>query len=296
MSLLVATTKTSDSWSDQPGQEGPEQPGTDPAVGLAAGLDPGQRLLDLVDEEDRRGHRISDPERLADVRSPSGRRGEPIRAPTSMTRVGRPVSLPSALAKADFPVPGTPRSRTPRGRTPVPRRPPARAFLVNALRASRPPRSAKVSPPRCRVSRPDFLSMPVLSSQRVSGTTLPVAYQGQAEGVLGLDPGQARRRIEDHAQVVALRQFPGLGGDPPGDLPRVGPGPGGRARRRRRGAPVRPGSGPRATGRRRSSRSCLPWLMAVSRAWTISAEPRKRWKFGAPGSSYRRDCPGRSGP
>ena len=26
-------------------------------------------------------------------------------------------------------------------------------------------------------------------------------------------------------------------------------------------------------------RSCLPWLIAVSRAWTISAEPRKRWKF-----------------
>ena len=41
---------------------------------------------------------------------------EPIKAPTSRMIVGRPVSLPSALAKALLPLPGTPSSSTPRGR------------------------------------------------------------------------------------------------------------------------------------------------------------------------------------
>src|SRR5205823_4907236 len=39
-------------------------PGTDPRIGLAAGLYPAERLLHLVDEEDRGCHGISDTQRL----------------------------------------------------------------------------------------------------------------------------------------------------------------------------------------------------------------------------------------
>src|SRR5262249_41138880 len=41
---------------------------------------------------------------------------EPMRAPTSSVRVGRPVAAPRAFANADFPVPGTPSRSEPRGR------------------------------------------------------------------------------------------------------------------------------------------------------------------------------------
>ena len=91
-------------------------------------------------------------------------------APTSRKSVGRPVSLPRAFANADLPVPGGPSRSTPRART-SDRRPGRRARVQNDLRASRPPRSAKVSPPRCSVSRPLFFSVWALSSQSTSGAT-----------------------------------------------------------------------------------------------------------------------------
>lgn len=47
----------------------------------------------------------------------------PMSEPTSRVNVGRPVSLPSAFAKALLPVPGTRSSKTPRGRTPARRTP-----------------------------------------------------------------------------------------------------------------------------------------------------------------------------
>ena len=97
---------------------------------------------------------------------------DPSRVPTSRMRVGRPVSAPSALAKADLPEPGGPSSSTPLARTPA-GRPGRRAREQNDFRAPRPPRSANVSPPRCRVSRPDFRSAPALISQRTSGASRP---------------------------------------------------------------------------------------------------------------------------
>ena len=41
--------------------------------------------------------------------------------------------------------------------------------------------------------------------------------QREAQRVLGLDPGQAGRRVEDGRQPFALGQLAGLGGDPAGD-------------------------------------------------------------------------------
>ena len=120
--------------------------------------------------------------------------------------------------------------------------------------------------------------MPVLSSHSVSGHDLAVPDQRQREGVLGLHPGQARCRIEDHAQVVALGQVAGLRGDAAGD----------RLELVTTGEIVfnddecrSSSTGIWTTGDRITMkvRSCLPLLMAVSRAWTISAVPRKRWKF-----------------
>ena len=103
--------------------------------------------------------------------------------------------------------------------------------------------------------------------------------QRQAEGVLGLHPGQARRRIEDHAQVVALGQVAGLGGDAAGDLLDLVTTGQVVLDDDELALQVRPGSGRRATGSTTKVRSCLPLAIAVSRAWTISAEPRNRWKF-----------------
>ncbi len=44
---------------------------------------------------------------------------DPINEPISSDNVGRFVSRPNALAKADLPTPGTPSNSTPRGRTEV---------------------------------------------------------------------------------------------------------------------------------------------------------------------------------
>ncbi len=95
---------------------------------------------------------------------------EPSNEPTSRIKVGRPVSTPSALAKALFPDPGGPSKSTPFARTPA-FRPGRRAREQNALSAPSPPRSANVSPPRWRVSSPDFLSAPALISHNTSGTS-----------------------------------------------------------------------------------------------------------------------------
>ena len=99
----------------EPGQQRAEQPGRDARVGLAAGGDAGQRLLDLVDNDDARGHRVDEPQRLADVAASVWPTSEPISAPTSSTSVGRPVSLPSALANCDLPDAGDAQSRSRRG-------------------------------------------------------------------------------------------------------------------------------------------------------------------------------------
>ena len=88
------------------------------------------------------------------------------------------------------------------------------AWRQNRLRFSRPPRSANVSPPRYISSRPDFLRSAIFISQRTSGviragvaaglvaggTAVLGADQAEGEGVLGLGPGHARRRVEDGLQ------------------------------------------------------------------------------------------------
>ena len=104
----------------------------------------------------------------------------------------------------------------PRGAAPA-GRPGRRAREQNAFRASSPPRSANVSPPRCSASRPGLLQGLALQLPEDLGGEPAVAHQRQAEGVLGLDPGQAGRRVEHGGQAVALGQLARLGGDAAGD-------------------------------------------------------------------------------
>ena len=92
----------------EPGQQRAEHPGGDAAVARCR-ADAAERLLDLVDHDDARRHRVDDPQGLADVRSRSDRPASPSSEPTSSIKVGRPVSLPSAFATRRF-------SRTPAAR------------------------------------------------------------------------------------------------------------------------------------------------------------------------------------
>ena len=154
-------------------------PGRDAAVGLAAGGHAGEGLLDLVEHDHAGGHGVDQPQRLADVRlALADERTQ--QAPTSRISVGRPVSAPRALQKADLPVPGTPSSSTPRGRTRGLRRGRS-ARVQKALSASRPPRSANVSPPRCSVSRPLFFSACAFSSQSTPGSSRPCRTSDRAK-------------------------------------------------------------------------------------------------------------------
>ena len=118
---------------------------------------PARRLLDLVDEDDAGGHRVDRPQRLADVALGLARRA----SPSGRRRRGRasagPSRCPAPWRTRSCPCPATPSRSTPRARTPA-GRPGRRARAQKALRASRPPRSANVSPPRCSVSRPDAFS------------------------------------------------------------------------------------------------------------------------------------------
>src|ERR1022692_4947908 len=84
----------------------------------------------------------------------------------SSTNVGRPVSLPNALAKLLLPLPGTPKRRTPRGLT----------FLLSCsareqklLRLESPPKDANDSLPRCSRRRLVFLRACALRSQITCG-------------------------------------------------------------------------------------------------------------------------------
>ena len=162
----------------------------------------------------------------------------------SSSSVGRPVSLPRALAKALLPVPLTPSSRTPRGLTGLPG---SKARRQKSLRLARPPRAAKVSWPRCRVSRLFFLSVWAFSSQMHSGRMRVVPGQRQGERAFGFVAGEAGRGVEHPLQVVSLGQVVGavagqFAGDPL-ELLAVGQG---RARGPRRASPARRGSAPPA--------------------------------------------------
>src|ERR1019366_9563565 len=80
----------------------------------------------------------------------------------SRTSVGRPVSLPSALAKLLLPLPGTPRRRTPRGLTFLLG---CSARLQKLFRLDSPPKDANDSLPRCSRKRLVFLRAWALRSQ-----------------------------------------------------------------------------------------------------------------------------------
>ena len=156
---------------------------------------------------------------------------------------------------------------------------PARERRQNAFRASRPPRSAKVSPPRWIVSSPLFLSVWALSSQRTSGVTRPWRIS-ESENAFsastrvspaaesrtaprpspsGSSPGSVAIDAGDLLELVAAGQVvlddDELAFQLGRDLQRPGE---------------------RTT---RIVRFCLPAAIAVSSAWTTSTLPRNRWKF-----------------
>ena len=171
---------------------------------------------------------------------------DPSRVPTSRISVGRPVSAPRALQNADLPEPGGPSRSTPRARTPS-GRPGRRAREQNDLSASRPPRSAKVSPPRCKLSRPDFLSIPALISQRTSGASRP--WRTSDRRRRSRPPsGSARRRRRARPPGRRRPAAPPARWRSSGRWPRAGRGPAGRGRRPRRASPARRGPGRPAPG------------------------------------------------
>ena len=65
MSFAVPMKNTSDSMLGEPGEQRAEQSRGNAAVALA--VDAGEALLDLVAEQDARGHGVGDAQSLADV-------------------------------------------------------------------------------------------------------------------------------------------------------------------------------------------------------------------------------------
>ena len=139
------------------GEQGAEEPGPDARVALAAASRTPASAFSISSQKTTHGgHRVDRPQGLRGPAASVWPTSEPISAPTSSTSVGRPVSLPSALANMRLARARDAQQEDARGPGRRPAGPGRRAREQNALRASSPPRSANVSPPRCSVSRPDF--------------------------------------------------------------------------------------------------------------------------------------------
>ena len=141
-------------------------------------------------------------------RAASRRRGPASAAPSRRRGPWRTRSCPSPAAPA-----GARRGRGPPRAGPGRRAPRAerleRPQAAQAGEASRRRGAGSAGRTSC--------SAPALISQRTSGGEPAVADQRQAEGVLGLQPRQPRRRVEHGGQAVALGQLARLGGDAAGD-------------------------------------------------------------------------------
>ena len=103
---------------------------------------------------------------------------EPYRLPRSSVSVGRPVSLPRALAKALLPQPGGDRSRTPLGLTRWPGR---QARKQKSFRLASRPSDSNRSWPRWSVKRLFFLRAWDLSSQMTSGRMVSCRVSDRAK-------------------------------------------------------------------------------------------------------------------
>ena len=100
----------------------------------------------------------------------------------SRTSVGRPVSLPSALAKLLLPLPGTPRRRTPRGLTFLLG---CSARLQKLFRLDSPPKDANDSLPRC-------------------SRLLPITQSGDHRRQLALAEGNPHRSLRPQGLITGV--------------------------------------------------------------------------------------------
>ena len=171
----------------------------------------------------------------------------PISVPTSSVSVGRPVSLPSAFANADLPVPGIPKqqnaARPDVGRTHAgAQRPPAEGFdrLQSAELFER--FTAAMELQQAALLEQAALDLPQRIRQQ---STVP--HERETKGRFGLIAGQAGGRIEQRIELWIRRAFRSVRSPRRGPILEVARDSAIRARPRGRVFPVPPGSARPAT-------------------------------------------------
>ena len=202
---------------------------------------------------------------------------EPNNDPRSRTSVGRPVSLPSALANWLLPDPGTPSNKTPRGRT--------SPWLCSALRQNSfsepsPPRSSKCSWPRCNVRSWFFLSVCDLSSHKDFGLEGIVPTERQRKRAFGFITSQARRGIQARAEARRpLGRSETFSPISSWAIPSSWPRSGSACSMTTNNFSNSMGSCTTGESTTTKVRCCLPVTSCVIVAWMTSGLAKKRWKL-----------------
>jgi hypothetical protein len=126
--------------------------------------------------------------------------------------------------------------------------------------------------------QPTFLQRLALEFPEHVRRNPTMSYEREAERVLSLGPRETGSRVQNTLETVTLRQLAWLSCDRRGDLPQLIAC--WQVMLKNHELPLQlHGNLDHWRDTTRNVRFCLPAAMAVSRAWTISAPLKKRWKF-----------------
>ena len=176
---------------------------------------PESRLVQLVDHDDARRHRVGDPQRLT----------RPLfRLANQRAHQGADVQQqcgPAGLVAKGFRTSGFPTTRRTQKQDPTSLDvgPPAgpKGTRAKRLEGLQPAQVGEGLAASMQREQATFLERLGLELPEHVGRDPVVPDQGQAQRILGLDPGQARRRIQHGRECIAVGQLAVVGGDAPGD-------------------------------------------------------------------------------